>query len=238
MVINIGWPSKLFGDFTSTSVLDDYHKKEYGPIIQAYNKDPTDFYTIKHILQAGLVNREAVHLLPQPADRTNFLVSPAMPIFPKAFNFAGLGSVAGHELMHGFDDEGIQFDKSGAIICSDWNVCGWMDRKSVKGFTDMAQCVVTQYSTQCCPEKTGYVRCANGATTQGENIADIGGLESTYNAYVTYMKNQSQPEKRLPGLEQFTPNQLFWMYYANTWCTSSFLFHDNHPGRKVMVPIH
>ncbi|PIO59180.1 hypothetical protein TELCIR_19365 [Teladorsagia circumcincta] len=50
-----------------------------------------------------------------------------------------------------------------------------MDRRSKKGFRDMAQCVVTQYSTQCCPVKEGYVHCANGATTQGENIADIGG---------------------------------------------------------------
>ncbi|KAK6015708.1 hypothetical protein OSTOST_18840, partial [Ostertagia ostertagi] len=49
-----------------------------------------------------------------------------------------------------------------------------MDRRSKKGFRDMAQCVVTQYSTQCCPVKNRFVSCANGATTQGENIADIG----------------------------------------------------------------
>ncbi|PIO67565.1 peptidase family M13 [Teladorsagia circumcincta] len=137
--------------------------------------------------------------------------------YPKAYNFAGLGTIAGHELVHGFDDEGVQYDKSGELLCKDWNQCGWMDRRSKKGFRDMAH-------TQCCPVKEGYVHCANGATTQGENIADIGGVQATYQAYLEYMKKRDEPEKRLPGLEQYTPNQLFWMFYANHWCSNDGAF--------------
>lgn len=62
----------------------------------------------------------------------------------------------------------------------EWNMCTWMDKNSTLGFTDMAQCVVSQYSQQCCPLKTGNVHCANGATTQGENIADLGGQLMQY----------------------------------------------------------
>lgn len=95
--------------------------------------------------------------------------------FPQAYNYAGQGGTAGHELTHGYDDEGVQFGPTGMLSNCTWNRCGWMDKNSTLGFIDMAQCVVSQYSSQCCPVSTGLVHCANGATTQGENIADLGG---------------------------------------------------------------
>ncbi|PIO60339.1 hypothetical protein TELCIR_18167 [Teladorsagia circumcincta] len=75
---NIGWPTELFGDFSDSSVIDAYHEEDYGPIIEAFNRNQDDFYTIKHILQAAFVNREAIRLLTQKADRKDFLMSPAM----------------------------------------------------------------------------------------------------------------------------------------------------------------
>ena len=60
----------------------------------------------------------------------------------------------------------------------------------------MAQCTVAQYSSQCCPLKTGNVHCANGATTQGENIADIGGQQAAYLAYRQFVEQQGQEELR------------------------------------------
>lgn len=243
---NYGWPTALFGDFKDTTAVDAYHKADYSAIIAAYNKNKTDYYTITNILKAGLENREAFRLLVAPdnkGDRSNFLQSPAMvnawyqpernsitfpyaiwnpPYYsydyPQAYNYAGQGGTGGHELTHGFDDEGVQFGWDGTLTNCTWNQCGWMDTKSKTGFTDMAQCVVSQYSTQCCPEKSGNVHCANGATTQGENIADLGGQQAAYNAYREYIKDQGHEELRLPGLEQFTPNQIFWITYGYSWC--------------------
>ncbi|KHJ79388.1 peptidase family M13 [Oesophagostomum dentatum] len=70
----------------------------------------------------------------------------------------------------------------------------------------------------CCPEKTGNVHCCNGATTQGENIADLGGQQAAYNAYQDYIKELGHDELRLPGLEQYSPNQIFWITYGYSWC--------------------
>ncbi|KAK6041668.1 peptidase family M13, partial [Cooperia oncophora] len=128
--------------------------------------------------------------------------------FPKAFNFAGQGGTIGHELVHGFDDEGKQYPitqnalhvvivSSMVCLCNCTSMeCGWMDDEARDGFRDMAQCVVMQYNTQCCPEKKGNVHCANGATTQGENIADLGGQQAAYIAYQEYIKGTGKEEKR------------------------------------------
>ncbi|EYC34058.1 hypothetical protein Y032_0001g221 [Ancylostoma ceylanicum] len=240
---NYGWPADLYQDFKNSTNVDDYHRADYFPIIAAYNKNMTDFYTILNLLKKGLENREAFRLLTVDADRWNFLQSPAMvnawyqpernsitfpyaiwnpPYYnlqyPQAYNYAGQGGTGGHELTHGFDDEGVQFGWDGSLTNCTWNQCGWMDTTSKTGFTDMAQCVVTQYSTQCCPEKTGNVHCCNGATTQGENIADLGGQQAAYNAYQDYVKELGHDEMRLPGLEQYTPNQIFWITYGYSWC--------------------
>ncbi|XGW10912.1 hypothetical protein V3C99_012426 [Haemonchus contortus] len=79
---------------------------------------------------------------------------------------------------------------------------------------------MTFSSSQCCPVKEGFTRCVDGAATQGQNIADLGGLQAAYKGYLKYMQDRNETEKRLPGLEQYTPKQLFWMSYANTWCSN------------------
>ncbi|VDO51174.1 unnamed protein product [Haemonchus placei] len=251
----IGWPL-AFGDFKNTTAIDDYHRKDYAPILEIFKKDPTDFYNVKHTLQRAFINREHVRPFVHRANRMNFLMSPALvdawyqlernvlvvpcalwspPFYnkdyPMAVNFAGLGSVVGRELVHAFDDEGIQFDGFGGLICEEWKHCSWADDKTKKAYVDAAQCVVSQYSSQCCPVKEGFTRCVDGAATQGQNIADLGGrcrtsccypirLQAAYTGYLKYMQDRNETEKRLPGLEQYTPKQLFWMSYANTWCSN------------------
>ncbi|CAI5455106.1 unnamed protein product [Caenorhabditis angaria] len=244
LVKNFGWPETLFGDFVDFSVIDNYHQ-DYQSIIDIYNKDPTNLYDIFSVLKAGMEIREFYRIMTEPAKRENFLQSPAMvnawyqpernsitfpyaawnpPYYnfdyPQAYNFAGQGGTGGHELTHGYDDEGVQFGFNGELSNCEWNKCGWMDSNSSSGFIDMAQCVVTQFSTQCCPEKTGNVHCANGATTQGENIADLGGQQAAYRAYRQYIATQrnGMEEDRLPGMEAYTPNQIFWITYGYSWC--------------------
>ncbi|CAJ0945180.1 unnamed protein product, partial [Mesorhabditis belari] len=224
LIQNIGWPD-MFKDFMDTTDLDNYHKPDYAKIADL---DQTKYWDILLILKAGMESRESLRNLNAPADRKNFIQSPAMvnawyqpernsitfpfaafnpPYYnldwPQAFNYGGQGGTGGHELTHGYDDEGVQFGPDGSLSGCDNFHCGWMDMNSTAGFTDMAQCVVTQYTTQCCPVKTGNVHCANGATTQGENIADLGGQQAAYRAYRSYVsKNLNAVEEpRLPGLE-------------------------------------
>ncbi|EPB70590.1 peptidase family M13 [Ancylostoma ceylanicum] len=201
MVKNYLWPEKLFGDFRDTRKLDDYHNPDYGKIIDLYNQNYThNYYKMRNMMIKGFANRESLRLMKEEPDRANFLMSPAYvnawyqpernsitfpyaylnpPFYnlkyPQAFNYGGQGGTGGHEIVHGFDDEGVQFGPDGSLSKCMWHECGWMTSKSKDGFRDMAQCVVTQYNTQCCPEKSGNILCANGATTQGENIADLGG---------------------------------------------------------------
>ena len=91
--------------------------------------------------------------------------------WPTSLNYGGLGVVIGHELSHGFDDEGIQWDGIGQLH-------KWMSDDAIKQFNKMAQCVVEEYSHFCPLSGTGKDPfCIDGDSTQGENIADNGGIQ-------------------------------------------------------------
>ncbi|CAJ0933498.1 unnamed protein product, partial [Mesorhabditis belari] len=222
LIKNIGWPD-MFKDFKDTTDLDNYNKADYGKILDL---DKTKFFEIYLILKSGMESRESLRFIQAPADRKMFLQSPALvnawyqpernsitfpfaifnlPFYkldwPQAVNYGGLGGVEGHELTHGYDDEGVQFGPDGSLSGCDSFRCGWMDMNSTAGFTDMAQCVVTQYTTQCCPVKTGNVHCANGAITQGENIADLGGQQAAYRAYRNWELFEQMRTKRGAKIE-------------------------------------
>ncbi|GMS86584.1 hypothetical protein PENTCL1PPCAC_8760, partial [Pristionchus entomophagus] len=235
LIRNYLWP-EFFGDFKDFTGIDDHNKK--------YVIDTTGtFWDALKVLKAGLQATEQFDIVDKAGDRSNFLSSPATvnawyqpernsitlpfgiinpPFFdlsyPQAYNYGGQGGVAGHELTHGYDDEGTQFDENGMLADCSFSHCSILDDASQQGFVDMAQCVEQQFDSQCCPLKAGNVRCVNGETTQGENIADIGGDQAAYRAYSQFITDKGSNELRLPGLEQFTPNQIFWMSYGVTWC--------------------
>jgi len=128
---------------------------------------------------------------------------------PKSQNYGGIGVVIGHEITHGFDNQGAQFDKDG-------NAQNWWDNVTKVEYDKRAQCMSDQYS--------GFFAQAaglnvNGDLTLGENIADNGGLRESYRAYQKYVEDNGQ-EGRLPGLEHLSTNQLFFLGYANIWCES------------------
>jgi putative endopeptidase len=119
-------------------------------------------------------------------------------------NYGDTGSTIGHELTHGFDDEGRQFDAQGNL--RDW----WMPEDGKK-FEQRAACVSDQYSQYVIVDDIKI----NGKLTLGEDVADVGGLILAYMAWQDETRNQ-----KLEPLEGFTPEQRFFIGYAQQWCTN------------------
>ncbi|XP_078042097.1 neprilysin-1 isoform X2 [Augochlora pura] len=128
--------------------------------------------------------------------------------FPKSLNYGGIGVVIGHEITHGFDDKGRQFDKNG-------NIMQWWNNATIKAFRKRAECIVEQYSNYKLQDIGLNV---NGRMTQGENIADNGGLKQAYRAYKKWVSINGE-EPLLPGIN-LTHDQLFFLNYAQIWCGS------------------
>ena len=118
-----------------------------------------------------------------------------------AVNYGGMGAAIGHEITHGFDDEGSQFDAKG-------NLRDWWTKDDRKNFDERASCVQKQFD--------GYEvepgLHENGKLVLGESIADLGGLAISYAAY-----EKSIEGKRPPTLGGFTPEQRFFMGWAQVW---------------------
>jgi len=136
--------------------------------------------------------------------------------YPKYLNYGSIGVVMGHEITHGFDDEGRQYDKVG-------NVSPWWSKETIEAFDERAQCFVDMYSNYTVPELVpilGDDAHLNGANTLGENIADNGGLRESFRAYQNFIANvnDGKPEPKLPGLQEYTSEQLLFISFAQTWC--------------------
>jgi len=126
---------------------------------------------------------------------------------PKYMNYGAIGWVIGHEITHGFDDQGRQFDEEGNLV--DW----WHPETKMR-YLKKAQCIISQYGNYTIKALDNMQ--LNGINTQGENIADNGGIKEAYRAYNSWVaRNGAEP--RLPGLN-YTPRQLFWVSAANVWC--------------------
>jgi putative endopeptidase len=121
-----------------------------------------------------------------------------------AVNYGGIGAVIGHEMTHGFDDQGRQFDADG-------NLRDWWSPKSAEEFKKRSQAVVKQYN-EYEPLPGLHV---NGELTQGENIADIGGVKLAYAALQKAL--DKHPEERSKKIDGFTPEQRFFLSFAAIW---------------------
>ena len=121
-----------------------------------------------------------------------------------ASNYGAIGVVIGHEMTHGFDDQGRNFDHNGNMI--DW----WTEEDAAK-FKDLADKLGAQYSAEIVADDVH----ANGTFTMGENIADHGGLRVAYSAFKK--TEQGAGDKKIDG---FTPDQRFFLSYANVWAAN------------------
>uniref|UniRef100_A0A183C5K2 Peptidase_M13 domain-containing protein n=1 Tax=Globodera pallida TaxID=36090 RepID=A0A183C5K2_GLOPA len=242
MKLNLGWPTQIYGDFKNTTMLDVFHK-EYENFPSRQDLDWFDaFYELVKCKDQTELNYS--FKVPELFD---FKISPAIPnaghefpsnnlilplailqlpyykiSFPKSYNFGAIGFVIAHEILHGFDNRGIQFEANANIsnCTQDQDICSLMDKMSLKEFEIMAKCVEKFYSNKCCPIAEGQVMCANGEQTLTENIADIAGRHVAYNAYKKYVQQyrNGNEEEPIEGLEQYSHYQLFWIASAQPWC--------------------
>ena len=120
-----------------------------------------------------------------------------------AVNFGGIGVIVGHEITHGFDDQGAQYDAQG-------NLKDWWQPKTQQQFVDRTRCVIDQYSKY----QIAGGAAINGANTVGENIADIGGVKlalAGYRALRSGARNQTVADG-------FSEDQQFFLGFGQSWC--------------------
>jgi putative endopeptidase len=143
-------------------------------------------------------------------DQMNDINFPAGVLQPPAFdpssdaapNYGDTGGTIGHELTHGFDDEGRQFDAHG-------NLRDWWTPEDAKEFEKRASCISDQYSKYTVIDDVKI----NGKLTLGEDVADLGGLILAYKAWKEDTKGQA-----LESIDGLTPDQRFFVGYGQSWC--------------------
>ena len=116
-------------------------------------------------------------------------------------NFGGIGAVIGHEMTHGFDDEGRRFDAKGDL--KDW----WTE-SDARAFEERARCLVDEYSSFTAVDDVRL----NGKLTLGENTADNGGLR------IAFMALKDTLAKGAPPIDGLTPEQRFFLGWGQVWC--------------------
>jgi len=204
--VKVGYPDK-WKDYAKLNVEKDSY--------WANIKRASDFAVEEMLAKAGKpVDIDEWHMTPQTVNAyynptTNEICFPAgilqYPFFDMnaddAFNYGAIGVVIGHEMTHGFDDQGRQFDKEG-------NLKDWWTADDATRFNERSKVLVDFFNNiEVLPGLQ-----ANGELTLGENIADHGGLQVAYQAF----KNATK-EAPLSEVDGFTPEQRFFLAYAGVW---------------------
>ena len=218
--------------------------KDYSKLSLKSEKDGGTLYS-------NLINVESWHYskelekIGKPVDKTEWGMSPQTVnayynpvnneiVFPAAIlqppffnpdadaavNFGGIGAVIGHEMTHGFDDSGAQFDGDG-------NLTDWWTADDKTNFEKATKSLASQYD-QYEPVKDVHV---NGTFTNGENIADLGGVNIAFDALQMYLKDKGNPGK----IDGYTPEQRFFLSWATVWRTLST---DKYLSNQVKTDPH
>ncbi|XP_063993387.1 neprilysin-11-like [Diachasmimorpha longicaudata] len=241
----IGYPD----DYNATKV-DEYYS-EYAP---------TDSYFENEIRRRVFMRKKNMRTLRKPTDKNNWPVEPtevnafyqpvmnAMlvpagalrpPIFdasrPSVINYGMIGTVIGHEISHALDSTGRRFDKDG-------NAVTWWSQPAIDKYEEHAQCFIHQFNNYTLYEDEFRSIPVNGTVTLDENIADSTGLQVTWDAYKIYREKHGTNAVKIPGLERFTDDQIFFLGFGYLWCTyesnmflRDFLPDRDHTSAKVRV---
>lgn len=206
IMVKIGYPNK-WKDYKKLEMSRDNY---VGNLLAA-----SKFIFQEQIAKVGKkVDREEWHMTPQTVNAyynplNNEIVFPAAILQPPFFyleaddavNYGAIGAVIGHEITHGFDDEGRKFDKDG-------NLKEWWTENDVKKYKTKTNMIVEQYNNF--EAIAGHK--VNGELTLGENIADLGGVTIAYNAMK--MSNKGKEPAPIEGMSQ---DQRFFLSYAGVW---------------------
>jgi putative endopeptidase len=205
--VKIGYPDK-WRDYSSLKI-------DRGPYVSNVVR-AAQFETARDLNKIGKpVDRTEWGMTPPTVDaynngQLNEIVFPAGILQPPffdpnrddAYNYGGMGAVIGHEITHGFDDQGAKFDPQG-------NMKNWWSPEDLKQFQDRGNCISHQFS--------GYIvdgdQHENGELIEGESIADLGGLTVAYAAYQKHL--QGKPQQA--DANGFTPDQRFFLGWAQIW---------------------
>ncbi len=123
-----------------------------------------------------------------------------------AVNYGGIGAVIGHEMTHGFDDQGRKFDAQG-------NLKNWWTAEDLKNYQERANCVEKQFDAYVVEADLHQ----NGKLVLGESIADLGGLTIAYKAFEKSLEGKPRP----PAIDGFTPEQRLFLNWARVWAMNS-----------------
>lgn len=205
--VKIGYPDK-WRDYSGLEIKDD----SYWGNVRRSNIFDMEF----NLADAGKpVDKARWHMTPQTVNAyynptTNEICFPAAILQPPFFNpeaddavnYGAIGVVIGHEMTHGFDDQGRNFDKDG-------NLTDWWTAEDATRFTERADKLVAQYDAIVVVDSIH----ANGRFTLGENIADHGGLLVAHQAYENSLKGKETPAP----IDNFNNEQRFYLGYATLW---------------------
>lgn len=223
VAVKIGYPDK-WRDYSKLNVTTESYAGnvlnsrnfDFDFMISKVNKpvDPTEW----------MMPPQEVNAYYNPSK--NEIVFPAAILQPPFFymdgddavNYGAIGVVIGHEMTHGFDDQGRQYDKFGNL--KDW----WTDEDSKK-FNERAQVLVKQFDGFTVLDTLK----ANGQLTLGENIADLGGLNVAHTALQKVLTGNEQP------IDGFTPDQRFFLAYAHLWAQN---IRDKEIVRRTKEDVH
>lgn len=204
--VKIGYPDKWI----------DYSKVDISKDSYLTNSLNTSKFSVRRELNkiGKPVDKKEWHMSPQTINayyspNMNEIVFPAAILQPPFFNqdaddavnYGAIGTVIGHEMTHGFDDQGRMYDKDG-------NLKDWWTKEDADKFKKHVQVLVDQYNSFVVIDSM----TVNGKLTLGENIADFGGITVSYNAW-----KMATEGKKLKNIDGFTPQQRFFLSYAQVW---------------------
>ena len=230
--VKIGYPDK-WKDYSTLEI--DPAKSYWENIVGA-----NEWYTTDNIAKLGKpVDKDEWHMSPQTVNAyynptTNEICFPAAILQPPfynpdaddAVNYGAIGVVIGHEMTHGFDDQGRNFDKDG-------NMNNWWTDEDAAAFKAKTDILVKQFDAiEVLPAKEGQPAIfANGALSLGENIADQGGLRVARTAYRNSLAGREAPAP----IDGFTPEQRFYLGYATLWAQN---IRDEEIARLTKLDVH
>ena len=230
--VKIGYPDK-WKDYSTLTIDPSFSYWEN-------MKRANAWYTADNLADLGKeVDRERWFMTPQTVNAyynptTNEICFPAAILQPPfynssaddAVNYGAIGVVIGHEMTHGFDDQGRQFDKDG-------NMNNWWTDAAADAFKARTDILVDQFNKiVILPEKDGQpALMADGALSLGENIADQGGLRVSYTALQNSFKEKGEPAP----VDGFTAAQRFYLSYATIWGQN---IRDEEAARLTKTDVH